>query len=256
MKWIALLLLLTPWCALLAQESATPGRDARLYEMRTYYAAPGKLEALNARFRNHTNRLFEKHGMTLVGYWTPIDAEQGSDNKLIYLLSYPSKEARDKSWRAFMSDPDWRKAAAESETAGRLVEKVETVFLTATDYSPEIKPARASSPRVFELRTYTTPPGKLEELNARFRQHTMKLFSRHGMTHVGYWTPVGKGSDTTLIYILAHASREAAAESFKAFRSDPEWIKAKSASEVNGSLTTPNGVQSVFLLATDYSPIQ
>src|SRR5260370_32435618 len=80
--------------------------DTRVFEMRTYYAQPGKMEALHARFRNHTNKLFVKHGMTLIGYWSPLDAKQAQE-KMIYILAYPSKAAADKSWADFRKDPDW-----------------------------------------------------------------------------------------------------------------------------------------------------
>jgi len=107
----------------------------RVFEMRIYTAAPGKLDDLNARFRNHTNRLFEKHGMTVVGYWTPTDGEKAS-NTLIYILAFPSREAAQKSWKAFQDDPEWKKARDESEQNGKLVAKVESVFMKPTDYSP------------------------------------------------------------------------------------------------------------------------
>jgi hypothetical protein len=109
--------------------------DTRVFELRTYHAAPGKLAALNDRFRNHTNKLFAKHGMTIIGFWTPADPQK-ADNTLIYLLAFPSKEAADKSWKAFRDDPEWRAAREASEKNGRLVEKVESVFLNPTDYSP------------------------------------------------------------------------------------------------------------------------
>ena len=109
--------------------------DDRVFEMRTYYAPPGKMKALHARFRDHTVKLFKKHGMTVVGFWVPID-EKEAEKKLVYLLAYPSKEAADKSWKAFRADPDWVKAKKESERDGALVEKVESVYLNPTDYSP------------------------------------------------------------------------------------------------------------------------
>lgn len=107
----------------------------RVFEMRIYYAAPGKMKALHERFRTHTTKLFEKHGMTNVGYWSPTD-EKEADKKLYYVLAYPSKEAADKSWKAFREDPDWLKAKKESEKEGTLVEKVESIWLNPTDYSP------------------------------------------------------------------------------------------------------------------------
>lgn len=123
-----------------ADEKTKEGKkmDTRVFELRTYYAAPGKMAALNARFRNHTNKLFEKHGMTIIGFWTPLvgATEDKGPEKLIYMLAFPSKEAAAKSWKAFQDDPDWKKAKAESEKDGKLVDRVESTYLTPTDYSP------------------------------------------------------------------------------------------------------------------------
>lgn len=230
-------------------------QDTRVFEMRTYYAAPGKLDELHARFRDHTVALFEKHGIASIGYWVPIE---NTDNKLIYVLAYPSREARETSWKEFQADPDWQTARKASEANGKLVAKVEQLFMNATDFSPEIKPSRGAGERVFELRTYTTTPGNLPLLHARFRDHTIALFAKHGMTNLFYWQllPDQKGAENTLVYLLAHASADAAKASFEAFRADPDWIAAKKASEEKGggSLTVPDGVKSVFLKATDYSP--
>jgi hypothetical protein len=109
--------------------------ETRVFEMRTYYANPGKMTALHARFRDHTNKLFVKHGMTLIGYWSPIDAKE-AEEKMIYILAYPSQEAAKKSWDAFKKDPDWIAAKTASEKDGGLVKKVDSVFLNPTDYSP------------------------------------------------------------------------------------------------------------------------
>jgi hypothetical protein len=109
--------------------------DNRVFEMRTYYANPGKMKALHARFADHTIKLFQKHGMTVIGFWSPIDPK-GAEEKLVYILAYPSKEAADKSWTAFRNDPDWKRARDDSEKEGPLVMKVESVYLNPTDYSP------------------------------------------------------------------------------------------------------------------------
>lgn len=110
--------------------------DTRIFELRTYTAAPGKIDALNARFRDHTNKLFEKHGMTIIGFWMPMKQTEGEE-KLIYILAYPSKEASDKSWNAFRDDPEWKKVVAETEKNGRLLSKApESVYMNPTDYSP------------------------------------------------------------------------------------------------------------------------
>ncbi len=107
----------------------------RVFEMRTYYAHPGKMKALHERFRKHTCKLFEKHGMTLIGFWSPQDVKQ-AEEKMVYILAFPSKQAAAKSWQAFKSDPDWKAAKAASEKDGPLVARVESVFLDPTDYSP------------------------------------------------------------------------------------------------------------------------
>lgn len=260
MKILILIALFISISLLAFAADSSSGKDGRCYEMRTYHTPPGKLQELHARFRDHTVKLFEKHGMTNIGYWTPMDKEKGEDNTLIYLLAYPSREAREKSWKAFMADPDWQAAAKASEINGKLVEKVDSVFLKATDYSPLPSPSSSQEARSFELRTYTAAPGKLAALNARFRDHTLKLFAAHGMTNIGYFVPMdeAQGSENTLIYILAHKNREAAAESFKAFGADPDWVKAKKESEekAGGPLTVQNGVKSVFMMPTDYSPMK
>ncbi len=224
--------------------------DTRCFEMRTYYAAPGKLDALQSRFRDHTCALFEKHGFTNIGYWVPLD---NPDNKLVYIIASPGREAHDAAWKAFREDPEWKKVAAESEVNGKLVTKVDSVYLKATDFSPAVAASGGVPPRCFELRTYTPAPGKLDALLSRFRDHTTALFTKHGMTQVGYWTRTGDGTEQ-LVYILAHASKDAADAAFKAFRADPAWVEAKKASEVNGSLTTK--VESVFMAPTEFSPIK
>jgi NIPSNAP len=117
-----------------AADPTKPAGDARVFELRTYYVNPGKMAALHARFRDHTCKLFEKHGMTVIGFWSPIDKEK-SEEVLVYLLAFPSKEAADEAWKAFRADPDWVKAKAASEKDGPLVKKVDSVFLTPTDYS-------------------------------------------------------------------------------------------------------------------------
>ncbi|HAV60967.1 MAG TPA: NIPSNAP family protein [Verrucomicrobiales bacterium] len=238
----------------LISPEAKAADDTRLYEMRIYYAHEGKLDDLNARFRDHTCKLFEKHGMQNIGYWVPLE---NPDGKLVYILAYPDKAARDASWKGFMGDPDWQAAYKKSHENGPLVKKVEAHFMKATEYSPAIKAAIANPERTFELRTYTTTDGNLGRLDARFRDHTIKLFSKHGMSHFGYWhlTADQKDADKTLVYLLEHKSKEAAAESFGGFRNDPAWKEAREASEkaAGGSLTVPGGVKSEFLKPTDYS---
>lgn len=116
--------------------ATSDGEKGRMvYELRTYTALPGRLPALHQRFRDHTMRLFEKHGMKNVLYTTPVDADRSADT-LVYLVAHPSLEAADRAWAAFRSDPDWKKAQAESEKDGKIVAKVERQYLVPTDYSP------------------------------------------------------------------------------------------------------------------------
>src|SRR5687768_10692990 len=107
-------------------------KDTRCFELRTYTVAPGKLEDLHNRFRKHTLRLFEKHGVQSIGYWVPMDKDAKPENKLIFLLAYPGREAREKTWKAFADDPEWKDAVKASEANGRLVTKVENPYLDAT----------------------------------------------------------------------------------------------------------------------------
>jgi NIPSNAP len=106
-----------------------------VYELRTYIAPPGKLPELHARFRNHTCDLFKKHGMTLVGFWTPHDGD-AAHNTLMYVLKHTSRESAAASWKNFRADPVWIEAKKASEVNGSLTEKVTSVFMDATDYSP------------------------------------------------------------------------------------------------------------------------
>jgi len=107
----------------------------RVFEIRTYHCFPGRLDALNKRFREHTMKMFEKHGMTNVAYWTFEDSP-AKENTLIYVISHTSREQAAKNWDGFRNDPEWKQIAADSEKDGKIVEKVDSVFVDATDYSP------------------------------------------------------------------------------------------------------------------------
>jgi hypothetical protein len=120
--------------ALMALLTAMACAQGRVYEMRTYTCNEGKLEALKARFRDHTIKIFERHGMESIGYWVPQDAEK-SKTTLIYILAHPSREAATKNWAAFNADPEWQKVRAESEANGKIVQKAESVFMDPTDFS-------------------------------------------------------------------------------------------------------------------------
>ena len=107
----------------------------RVYELRTYTCNEGKLEALKARFRDHTIAIFKRHNMESIGYWVPQDAARSS-NTLIYIIAHASREAATKNWADFNADPEWQKVRKDSEAAGPIVQKTESVFMSPADFSP------------------------------------------------------------------------------------------------------------------------
>jgi NIPSNAP len=124
------------WAA--AQKDAATLADASIvYELRVYHAAPGKLAELHARFREHTIKIFDRHGMKSVAYWTPVD-EPDKSNTLIYILQHPSREAAAANWKSFQDDPEWKSVRDKSEANGKLVEKVDSTFMALADFSPRL----------------------------------------------------------------------------------------------------------------------
>ncbi|HLY08685.1 MAG TPA: NIPSNAP family protein [Planctomycetota bacterium] len=117
-----------------AGATVKPALEDRVFELRTYVTLAGRMPALHARFRDHTCKLFEKHGMTNIGYWSPTTGEN-PENTLIYIIAHASKDAAEKSWKEFQADPDWVKARTESEKDGKIVASVKSVFMTPTEYS-------------------------------------------------------------------------------------------------------------------------
>jgi hypothetical protein len=121
--------------ALFSAAHAADAPSSRVFEIRTYYTFPGRLDALHKRFRDHTRKLFEKHGMTNIGYWVPQDAP-ARDNTLIYVISHASRDQAKANWAAFIADPEWKKVSEASQVDGKIVERIDSVFMDATDYSP------------------------------------------------------------------------------------------------------------------------
>jgi len=115
---------------------AAPERDS-VFELRVYHCYEGKLPDLLRRFREHTTKIFERHGMKNIAYWTPMDEPQKS-NTLVYILEHPSREAATANWKAFSADPEWQSVQKASEANGKIVEKVDSTFLVLTDFSPSI----------------------------------------------------------------------------------------------------------------------
>ena len=248
------LTLLASLLIVVASTRTAKASDGPVYELRTYTCAPGKLAPLHARFREHTMKIFEKHGMKNVAYWTPTEGETAGIT-LVYLLEHESRQAAQRSWDGFRNDPEWKQVAAQSAADhGKILAKPpEKTYMVVNDYSPAIGPVDPS--KTYELRIYTTHPGKLDPLNARFRGGEVDIFHRLGMKSVGYWTPLDETeSKNTLIYMLQHDSRDAARASWKAFGRDPEWKQMRAESEQDGTFLSKRP-ESTFLKTTDYSPL-
>ncbi|MFD2202597.1 NIPSNAP family protein [Shivajiella indica] len=228
-------------------------QDTRYFEMRTYTAHEGKRPDLIKRFQDHTLKLFEKNGIENIGYFIPTDE---SNNTLTFILAYPDKESRDVLWNKFANDPEWVAARQASEANGPLVAKVDQVFMEiAPELNPEIVRWQNEGKRVFELRTYYMFPGRVDAINARFRDYTRELFQKHGMTNVMYWyTEEKDGSQPKLVYLLAHKSEKAGKKSFQNFGKDPVWIMVRDKSEETGPIVEK--VVSLYLKPLPFSPMK
>ena len=223
---------------------------SKYFEIRKYYAHPGKLPDLMKRFENHTMKLFEKAGMENIIYLMP---EENKDNSMTYILGYPDAAARDKMWESFMNDPEWKKAYEASHVNGPLVAKVEQTFMTL---APELNdtPIPTGS-GIIQMRTYHCFPDKIENIQARFRDHTRALFEKQGLKNYPYWLTVEKdGSQPKLVYLLGHEDRAAFDKAFENFRNDPEWIKARDASEASGKIVEK--VDAVYFKPWAFSPMK
>lgn len=225
--------------------------DSRFFELRIYYCHPGRLDALIQRFQNHTTKIFEKHGMENIGYWVPTTNDK---NALYYILAFPSKEAKEKSWAAFIADPQWKEVQSKSEESGKIIESIVSIPMTASEIMPKLKPGKGNN-RLFELRTYTCLPGRLPNLTTRFKDHTLKLFEKQGMENLMYFNTVEKdGAQPKLVYLLAHKNQDEATKSWAAFRADPVWITARDASEKDGKIVEK--VESVYMTPLSFSKIK
>jgi hypothetical protein len=119
------------------EQGGAMGGSTVVYELRIYHVVPGKIENLVARFRDHTMKLFADHGIKSVAYWTALD-EPVKSSTFFYILEHPSREAATTNWKAFQDDPEWKSVKAKSEENGKLVEKIDSTFLTLTDFSPRL----------------------------------------------------------------------------------------------------------------------
>jgi len=215
-----------------------------IYEKRVYKAVPGKLPAINARFANHTCAFFKEFDIGMVGFWND---EIGASNQMTYITSFDSMADRDEKWTAFGAHKPWNEVRAETEVDGPLVAQVFSSFMTLTDYSPQ--PSFKTS--LQELRIYDAMPGKMPDLNNRFKNHTMALFEKHGIENVAYWTDV-VGTSNRLTYMLGYPDLAGREKGWSGFQSDPAWQTARAASEENGALVRVS--KHSMLRLADYSP--
>ena len=199
-----------------------------LYELRIYDAVAGRLPDISARFANHTTGLFRKHGVKYLGFWTD---EIGQSNRLTYINIFDSMADRETRWAGFGSDPDWLAVRKQTEANGPLVDVVTNRFLRLTPYSPP----PSISTAVQELRIYEAMPGRLPDVHNRFANHTIGLFEKHGIENIGYWSE-DVGANNLLVYMLGYPSLGDREKSWRAFQSDPDWNKARAASEVDGPI--------------------
>lgn len=245
---LALLLITGIGGKILAQDAQ--GLKSTYFEIRKYYAHEGKLDELIARFENHTTAIFERIGMENVAYFLPVEND---DNTLTYILGYPDKASRNRMWEKFVNDPEWQKAYKKSTENGALVKTIEETFMVLAPGLNELPKPMPSG--VIQLRTYTCNEGKLFDLQRRFKDHTQALFEKQGFRNYPYWvTDEEDGSQSQLIYLLGHRDQGAFDFSFQQFLKDPEWIKARDASEVNGKLVEK--VDAVLFKTLPFSPLK
>ena len=214
-----------------------------VFELRIYAANELRHAHLIKRFREHTDRLFKKHDLRPLGYWTPTDGTPKQRRRFIYILEHESRYAAYQNWVRFSNDREWRAVLDRPEFKGLLSERPESVFMNAPDFSPA---ASAKPGGIYELRTDTAKPGKRAELKRRLPRR----FEKHGIKSVGQWTPFdAPGSSKQLVHLLHHPSREQAEANWEAFDSDADSNKA--ASEF---LAAP--AERIYLQALPFSPLR
>lgn len=226
------------------------GIQSSYFEMRTYTTYEGKRPDLIKRFQEHTLRLFAKNGIENVAYFLPSDE---SDQSLTFILGYPSEEMRDELWNKFASDPEWKTAQKASEANGPLVRKVDQTFLV---WAPGLNDSPKPSPSgLLQLRVYHCLPDRIENIQARFKNHTRTLFAKQGLQNYSYWLTVEKsGAQSKLVYILGHVDQVQFDAAFDRFRMDPDWVKARDESEASGKIV--DKIDAKFFKSLPFSPMK
>ncbi len=247
-----------------AQEAGAPvsaGKPgSKLYELRFYVANPGKLPDLHARFRDHTLGLFEKHGMENIIYWTVSEGDKGDGddaaNMLVYIIAHKDEAAKDASWQAFRTDPEWQAVAKKSEENGKILAKPpRAVFMTETEFSAVDEAVHSGSDvaaRLWELRQYNDGRERVPSTLDRFGSGEKELFTKQGMQTVKFWTAT---DNSAFIYLLAHKDKATAEASWKGFSADfKEFMQKYREAHPNLPAGRGNGHEVRYLIPTDYSP--
>ena len=215
-----------------------------LYELRVYDSLPGKMDALNDRFANHTTGYFKKYGIGMFGFWTN---EIGVGNRLTYIVTFDSMADRESRWDSFQADTGWQRARVETETDGPLVAVARNTFMRLTPYSPE--PVITS--RIQELRTYEAMPGKMAGLHNRLGSVALPLFKKNGIEVIAFWTE-DVGANNKLIYMLGYPGLGEREKLLEGLRADSDWREAMAASNKRGE--APQAVYNTIMRLTSYSP--
>lgn len=241
-------------------EDKVAEKAGKLYELRFYTTVPGKLPDLHARFRDHTMKLFEKHGMENIIYWNVAKGtkEDGADaeNMLIYVIAHKDEAAKDASWKAFINDPEWKAVAAKSEENGKILAKrPRAIFMREAEFSAMDEPVSQDSEvpaRLWELRQYNDGPERVPHTVERFGSGEKELFTKNGMETVKFWTAT---DNSAFIYLLAHKDNAAAEASWKGFFADfRPFMEEYRASHPDLPKGGGNGIEVRYLTPTDYSP--
>ena len=230
--------------------------EGPVYELRIYDANEHRFAHLIKRFGEHTDRIFRKHSLVPMGYWVPTEGSAKERRRFIYILKHSSRYAAFRNWNLFSNDWEWQKVLDQPEFQGLLARKPTSIFMTTNEYSAIARDKIEQPGGIYELRTYTVNPGKLADLNARFAGHTTRLFRKHGIHNVAYWTPFEKpDSEDTLVYLVHHAGRKQADVNWKAFSNDPKWQKVARESQLNGKFLATQP-ESIYLKAVQFSPLK
>lgn len=238
---------------------ARAGRGETEYEWHAVSAASGQLATVHEQIRDRVLPALGRHGLTGVGVFVP--AGDNAERIVHVVVAGDASTTATSDHGRLGGMEEWRALFAETDGVVPATGERPVRRLCTTSWSPLPAGGPGQPARIFELRTYTAPDAaKRAALLQRFEHHTLKLFEKHGMTNVIYWVPTASpDADTTLLYLLAHADVDAAKASFAAFRQDPAWTAARTASEAaaGGPLTIKDkGVVSEFLEPTAYSPLR